>query len=194
MQALLEFWPVAAFYIAYKLSGDNFHTAVLVIMIAMAIHVAGTWAIKRTVTRMTLASAAMVEVLGGVSLLVQNDLVFMWKPTILNWLFAAIFLGSHHIGDKPIIQRLIGAIPDGQLSLSERDWRRLNLMWVAFFLISGAANIYVAYNFPESIWVNFKFFGLIGLTVVFVLAQAAWLARHAEDAAPAPPGPNERRD
>jgi len=183
MQALIEFWPVAAFFIAYKASGDDFHTAVIVIMIAMVIHVAVTWAVRRTVTRMTLVSAAMVEVLGAISLLLRNQLVFMWKPTILNWLFAAIFLGSHHIGDKPIIQRLMGSIAGGQLSLTDRDWRVLNLMWVAFFFVSGAANIYVAYSFPENVWVNFKLFGLLGLTVVFIVIQAAWLARREGSAA-----------
>ena len=60
---------------------------------------------------------------------------------------------------------------------------RLNLMWVAFFVLSGAANLYVAYNFPENVWVNFKLFGLLGLTVLFVLAQAAWLARRDNSAA-----------
>lgn len=184
MQALIEFWPVAAFYIAYKLSGDNFQTAVEVIMIAMVVHVVATWVIKRTVTRMTLVSAAMVEVLGATSLLLHNQLVFMWKPTVLNWLFAAVFLGSHHIGDKPIIQRLLGSLAEDQVSLTDREWRMLNLMWVAFFFVSGAANIYVAYNFPEHIWVNFKLFGLIGLTIVFILIQAFWLARHDHGATP----------
>ncbi len=178
MQALIEFWPVAAFYVAYKLSGDNFQTAVVVIMIAMLVHVAVTWAIRRTVTRMTLVSAVMVEVLGAISLLLKSQLVFMWKPTVVNWLFAAVFLGSHHIGDKPIIQRLLGSLADGQISLSAREWRILNLMWVAFFFLSGAANIYIAYNFPEHVWVSFKLFGLIGLTVVFIVIQAIWLARH----------------
>ena len=51
-------------------------------------------------------------------------------------------------------------------------------MWAGFFLLSGAANIYVAYNFSEGVWVNFKLFGLLGMTVAFVLLQAFWLSRH----------------
>ena len=53
-----------------------------------------------------------------------------------------------------------------------------------FFVVSGAANLYVAYNFPENFWVNFKLFGLLGLTIVFVLAQAAWLARRDDGTKP----------
>ncbi len=175
MQALLDFLPVVAFVVAYWLS--DFNTAVLVIMMAMVLQVALTWIVRRTVSRMTLASAALVVVLGGISLMLKNDLIFKWKPTILNWAFAAVFLGSQFIGAKPIVQRLLQSMAKEEITLADRDWRTLNAMWVVFFLVSGAANIYVAYNFPESIWVNFKLFGLLGLTVLFVLLQAAWLAR-----------------
>jgi intracellular septation protein len=181
MQALLDFLPVVAFVTAYWLS--DFHTAVLVIMVAMVLQVTVTWFITRTVSRMTLASTVLVVVLGGVSLLLKNELIFKWKPTILNWAFAAVFLGSQYIGAKPVVQRLLESVAKQEITLADRDWRTLNLMWVAFFLLSGAANLYVAYNFPENIWVNFKLFGLLGLTVVFILVQAAWLARRDSNAA-----------
>jgi intracellular septation protein len=185
MQALLDFLPVVAFVIAYWLS--DFETAVLVIMIAMVLQVAITWLVRRTVSRMTLASAVLVVVLGAVSLLLRNDLIFKWKPTILNWAFAIVFLGSHFIGSRPIAQRLLESVMKEDVTLAPRDWRTLNLMWVAFFAVSGAANIYVAYNFPENVWVNFKLFGLLGLTLVFVLLQAAWLSRRDAGAASGTP-------
>ena len=61
--------------------------------------------------------------------------------------------------------------------LLPRDWQLLNLMWAGFFLLSGSANLFVAYNFSEGIWVNFKLFGLLGMTLVFVMLQALWLSR-----------------
>lgn len=182
MQALLDFLPVVAFVVAYWLS--DFNTAVLVIMIAMVLQVAVIWLIKGSVSRMLLTSAALVVVLGGISLALKNELVFKWKPTILNWAFAAVFLASQFFGGRTIIQRLLQSVSKDEISLADRDWRSLNLMWVVFFAISGAANLYVAYNFPENIWVNFKLFGLLGLTVVFVLIQAAWLARRDSSGAP----------
>jgi intracellular septation protein len=175
MQALIDFLPVVAFVVAYWLA--DFQTAVLVIMVAMVLQVIVTWALTRTVNRMTLFSAALVVGLGGISLLLKNDLVFKWKPTILNWIFALIFLGSQFIGERPVVQRLMQSMTKDEVVLAARDWRTLNLMWVAFFLASGTANLYVAYNFPEHVWVNFKLFGLLGLTFVFVLLQAAWLSR-----------------
>jgi intracellular septation protein len=131
---------------------------------------------------MTLISAALVIVFGGVSLLLNNDLIFKWKPTVLNWAFGLAFLASQFIGEKPLIQRLLQSLATEGIALSARDWRTLNQMWVGFFMVSGAANIYVAYNFPENIWVNFKLFGLMGMTLVFVLLQGLWLSRRAGDA------------
>jgi intracellular septation protein len=180
MHALVDLLPVVAFVIAYWLS--DFHTAVLVIMAAMVLQVAVTWLVTRTVNRITLASTVLVVVLGGVSLLLKNDLIFKWKPTILNWAFAAVFLGSQYVGAKPLVQRFMQSVSKEEIALADRDWRTLNVMWVVFFVVSGAANLYVAYNFPENIWVNFKLFGLLGLTVVFVLAQAAWLSRRDDQA------------
>ncbi len=186
MQAFIDFLPVVAFVVAYWLT--DFHTAIKVIMAAMVLQVAVTWLVTRTVSRMTLASAVLVVVLGGVSLVLKNELIFKWKPTILNWAFAAVFLGSQFIGERTVVQRLLQSVAREQISLSGSDWRKLNLMWVVFFIFSGAANIYVAYNFPENIWVNFKLFGLLGLTFVFVLLQSVWLSRRENPAAAENPG------
>jgi len=176
MHPLLDFLPIVAFGAAYWIRHD-FRFAVAVLMIAMVAQVVLTWLVRRTVSRMTLASAGLVVVLGGISLLLKNELIFKWKPTILNWAFALVFLGSHFIGSRPVIQRLMQSIAPEDLSLAGRDWRTLNLMWVAFFAASGAANLYVAYHFTEEVWVNFKVFGLIGMTIVFMLLQVAWLMR-----------------
>ncbi len=175
MQALLDFFPVVVFFVVYGLS--DMHTAVAAIMISVVIQIAISWAWLRKVNKMTLVSAGLVLGFGGVSLALNNDVIFKWKPTILNWLFALVFLGSRFIGEQPIIQRIIQAAANAQIQLHDADWHRLNMMWVAFFLVSGAANIFVAYNFSEATWVNFKLFGLLGMTVIFMVFQGIWLTR-----------------
>ena len=60
-------------------------------------------------------------------------------------------------------------------------WVRLNWSWVAFFTFMGAANLFVAHNFPTDTWVNFKLFGGMGLMLLFVVLQALFLARHVEE-------------
>ena len=174
MQPLIDLLPILAFVVAYWLT--DFRTAIAVLMAAMALQVAGTYLVKRTVSRMLLISAALVIGLGGISLVLKNDLIFKWKPTVLNWLFAAVFLGSRYIGERPIAQRFMESVAKDQFTLSPKDWQRLNLMWVLFFLFSGAANIFVAYRYPEAVWVNFKVFGLTGMTLVFALLQGVWLS------------------
>ncbi len=148
-------------------------------MVAMTIQVVLTRLITGAVSKMLLTSAGLVVGLGGISLLLQNDLIFKWKPTVLNWLFGLVFLASRFIGDKTIVQRLLEATAGDQISLSVGHWRQLNLMWVLFFGFCGLANIVVAYAFTEEIWVNFKLFGLLGLTFIFIIIQTVWLNRHA---------------
>jgi intracellular septation protein len=175
MQAFLDFLPVVAFVVAYWLT--DFKTAILVIMIAMVIQVIATWLLTRTVNKLLLGSAGLVVGLGGISLLLDNDLIFKWKPTVLNWVFAAAFLGSRYIGAKTIVQRIMESVAKEDIVLKDNDWQQLNIMWIAYFIIAGTANIVVAYNFSEAFWVNFKLFGLLGLTFAFMFFQAFWLTR-----------------
>jgi len=180
MRTLLDFLPVLAFVLAYWLTKD-FYFAILVIMIAVVIQLAITWLTTRTIPRMLLISAVLVVGLGGISLWLNNPLIFKWKPTVLYWLFAVLFLGSQFIGDKPLAQRLLQSISEKPLHLADQDWASLSLMWVVFLFIAGTANIVVAYNFEEAIWVNFKLFGLTGLTLAFLILQAIWITRRLQD-------------
>jgi intracellular septation protein len=175
MQLFIDFLPIVAFVVAYWLT--DIKTAMLVIMAAMTLQVVITYVIKRTVSRMLLASAALVVVLGAISLAINNDMVFKWKPTVLNWAFGAVFLVSRYTSTTPMVQRLLESVAKGEIKLLPQDWQRLNLIWAGFFLLSGTANLFVAYNYSEGVWVNFKLFGLLGMTLVFVLLQALWLSR-----------------
>jgi intracellular septation protein len=176
MQPLIDLLPVAAFFVAYYVA--DFQTAILVIMVAMTAQVIVTRLVTGTVSKMLLASASLVVGLGAISLLLQNELIFKWKPTVLNWAFGLVFFLSRYIGERTLIQRMLETAAGDQISLSARRWRQLNLMWVAFFAVCGTANIIVAYGFSEEIWVNFKLFGLLGLTFVFIIIQTIWLNRH----------------
>ena len=75
---------------------------------------------------------------------------------------------------RSLLQRMM----DHAVTLPEAIWTRLNVAWVVFFFAMGVVNLYVAYTFSEEVWVNFKLFGFLGLTVVFMLAQGFYLARH----------------
>jgi intracellular septation protein len=177
MQALIDFLPVITFVLTNWVT-DDMSLAIMVIMVAVILQLAATWVIKRELSTMLLASVALVVILGGISLLLDNPVFFKWKPTGLYWLFALVFLGSQWIGDKPVVQRMLTSLSEEDMHLPDHAWRKLNFAWVGFFLFAGAANIYVAYNYEEGAWVNFKLFGLFGMTFVFLVLQSLWMSRH----------------
>ena len=119
---------------------------------------------------------------GGATLVLKDPLFIQWKPTAINWLFGLVFLASHLIGDKPLVQRMMSHA----IEISEPGvWVRLNLAWVAFFAVAGVANLIVApeidplgFQFSLDTWVDFKLFGLMGMTIAFVIAQAFFLAKY----------------
>jgi intracellular septation protein len=122
------------------------------------------------------ASLAIIVVFGGLTLFLRDKTFIQWKPTVLYWLFGTVLAGGALTG-----RNLIKAMMSKQVALPEPVWARLNWSWAGFFACMGAANLYVAYNFSENIWVNFKLFGGIGLMLLFVLAQGLVLARYVED-------------
>ncbi len=174
MQFLFDLFPVIAFFVAYKLWGIFVATAVLIV--GVLAQTAVSWIRHRKVSPMLLTSAVLVLVFGGLTLWVRDPAFIKWKPSIVNWLFAAAFLVSQCLPGPTIIQRMLGE----NVTLVPADWRRLNLVWVGFFLVAGALNLYVAYRFDEATWVNFKLFGLMGLTLAFALLQGVWIARRTE--------------
>jgi intracellular septation protein len=177
MQMLFDLLPVVFFFIAYKMAGIYVATGVLIV--GVLLQTAISWFRHRKVSPMLLTSAVLVLVFGGLTLLIHDATFIKWKPTIVNLLFAGAFVASQFMRGPTIVQRLMGE----NLQLKpESLWTRLNLMWVAFFLVCAVLNLYVAYNYSEDTWVNFKLFGLMGLTIVFALAQGFWLARHMERA------------
>ncbi len=170
MQLFIDYLPILIFFGAYFYKDIYFATGVLIIV--MPVVMAVQWLITRELNKIYAASTALVIVLGGATLALRNPLFLYWKPTVLNWAIALVFLGSQFVGEKPIVQRMMESAAD----LSSGQWRRLNQLWVAFFIVVGALNIYVAYSFSEPTWVKFKLFGMLGLTFVFVILQTIWLA------------------
>ncbi len=171
MKFLYDFFPILLFFIAYKLYG--IYAATVVAIVASLVQVGLFWFKHRRFENMHLITMALILVLGGLTLWLQDETFIKWKPTIVNWAFAAAFLGSQFIGQQTLVQRMMGSA----IELPTAVWSRLNLAWVLFFTALGLANLYVMYNYDTDTWVNFKLFGMMGLTVTFVIAQAFYLAR-----------------
>ena len=174
MKLLIDFFPVFAFFVAYKAFDIYVATAVLIVSFLVQFFL--DWYKNKKINNMHLTSLILVLVFGGVTLFLRNEIFIQWKPTVLNWLFALAFLLTPLLTKKTLVQRLL----EKNIDLAPNLWGQLNLMWVIFFALSGAANLYVVYHYDEATWVNFKLFGLLGLTVLFVLLQGIWLSRKAD--------------
>ena len=180
---LFRSFPVILFFIAYKMEGIFVATAVAIA--ASALQVAIFWLKNRSFEKMHLITLGLITVLGGATLFFQDADFIKWKVSVVNWVFGLVFIGSGYIGQKPLAARMMG----GSVSLPDKIWMRLNWSWGLFFITVGFINIYVAFYYGlelssaerEDIWVNFKLFGVMGLTFAFVIAQAFYMTRYVEE-------------
>lgn len=175
MQALLDLAPLVAFFVAYKMA--DIYVATAVLMGSMAVLLLVDYVRTRRISTMHGISAVLVFLFGAATLILHNERFIKWKPTVFFWLLSAALLGSMWIGKQPLVQRLLGVALEGQAQVPDSTWRRVNLLWVVFYALLGALNLYVAFNFPTDLWVKFKAFGLTAATIVFTGAQVAWLLR-----------------
>ena len=201
MKILLDFLPIVLFFGMFKYAEGNKEwaaatatdwlgfmvsggvvgpaeapvlLATVVVIIATLAQIIWLKAMRKKVDTMLWVSLALVTVLGGATIYFHSESFIKWKPTVLYWVMGAALLIGQLVFRKNGIKSLMGA----QMNLPDAVWRTVNLSWVAFFAVMGVINIWVAYNFPTSTWVNFKLFGGMGLMVVFVLAQAVYLNKY----------------
>ena len=210
MKQLFDFFPILLFFILYKFYldlpdglilgindlvplmsltpgevDDAIYLATLTAIVVTLIQVIGAAILVRKIEKMPIITLGLLLVFGGATLALKDPVFIQWKPTVINWMFALVFLGSHFVGEKPLIQRIMShaiSIEDDKI------WAKLNLAWVSFFVVSGVANLIVApeidplgLGFSEDTWVDFKLFGLMGMTIAFVVAQAFYLAKYMPD-------------
>ena len=192
---LFDLFPLILFFAAFKIAGSDPEQAnalalavgyqadikQIPILIATAIAIVATfvqigwvWMRHGKVDTMLWVSLGLIVVFGGATLWLHDATFIKWKPTVLYWLFAITLLVSDYVFNK----NLISAMMKGQVKLPSLVWRRLNWSWVLFFVSMGVLNLYVAFNYSESTWVNFKLFGFMGLMLVFIVLQGIMLSKH----------------
>jgi intracellular septation protein len=172
-------------YLSGLVSGGDIGPDQAPILIATAVAIVATiaqivylLARRRKVDAMLWVSLAIIVVFGGATIYFHNDTFIKWKPTVLYWVFAVTLAGAQLIMRKNPIRMMMGH----QVELPDAVWEKLNLAWAGFFAVMGALNLYVAFNFSTSAWVNFKMFGSIGLMIAFVIAQSMVLSKYMKDA------------
>lgn len=190
MKQLLEFVPIALFFIVYQLDGetlsiagwthtvDGIFTATAVLIAATFVQVVIASFMARKLEKRSAWTLVAVAVFGGLTLALRDQTFIQWKPTIFNWALAIVFGAFHFIGDRNLMERTLGA----QLQLPKAVWARLNLLWMANFALVGALNLWVAYGFSESTWVSYKLYSAIGFTLVLTVITALMVSPHIKHA------------
>jgi intracellular septation protein len=157
VKIILDFAPLAVFFVAYKLAGVM--AATVALMVATTLSIAIIYAVERKLALAPLITGGVVLVMGTLSVALQDEQFIKLKPTIVNLTFAAILL-------------------DVAFQLTDEGWQILSRRWGFFFLFLALLNEFVWRNFPTSFWVNFKVFGMFSLTILFALSQLRLLEKY----------------
>jgi intracellular septation protein len=178
MKFLFDLFPIILFFIAFKL-GD-IYVATIVAMVATIGQILWVYCRHRKIDAMQWVSLVMILVFGSLTIFLHDKTFIQLKPTALYWLFAAALFVSAQFFNKNWIQVLMGKQVSLKPASAKSVWHRLNMAWAAFFFFMGILNLYIAFEYSEETWVNFKLFGSTGLLLVFIIIQGLWLARHME--------------
>ncbi len=201
MKIFFDFLSIILFYLAYQFyeyvpegviqsinswihlglkqgeQNNAIYFAILVGIVAAGLQALYHWVLDGNPSKTHMITFFAFLIFGGITLYLHNPVFIKWKPTIVNAVIAVIFLGSTVIGNKPLVERMMGR----SIQASTRIWHRLTLGWAIFFAFIAILNIFVAYNLSESVWVNFKLFGILGLTIGFLVIQTIYLSKHSHN-------------
>jgi intracellular septation protein len=124
--------------------------------------------------KMHLATFAAIIIFGAITLLLHDPFFVKMKPTALNWGFALVFLGAPLMFKTNLLKMMLGE----KIAMPDRAWSQLNLIWVGYFALIGALNLYVALNFSDVTWSKFRVFGMYGALLAFIVVQGVFIYRH----------------
>lgn len=153
--------------------GGPIFVATALFMIATVLALAVSWLLLRTLPIMPLVSGVVVLVFGALTLYLHDEVFIKMKPTIINTLFGAVLLGGLAFGKS-----LLGYVFDSAFRLDAEGWRKLTLRWGIFFLLLAVLNEVVWRSFSTDIWVAFKVWGIMPLTIAFTMSQMPLIMRH----------------
>lgn len=176
MLFLFEIFPVILFLIAFKMYDIYVATTVGIVTTLMQVVAyriwMGKWDRKQVIT------LAVFLVFGGMTLYFHDPIFVKWKPTVVFWIFALVIFGSQLFTNKPLMQRLMENVFKDKGEVPVSAWKKVNVMWGVFFIVMGGVNIYVAYNFSNETWVNFKVYGITGALFILSIVQTFYLMRY----------------
>ena len=173
MKQLFEFFPLIVFFVVYYKSDKDLYLSITAVIIATLISLVALYIKERKISTMMLVSTVILIVFGGLSIFLKNDIFFKMKPTIINALFAIILIGSTFF-NKPVLKLLLNS----SMKLTDQGWSLMNKLWSGFFIFLALLNEIVWRTQTTDVWVNFKVFGIMGITILFTIIQIPLLKKY----------------
>jgi len=158
---LIDVGPLVVFFVFYKITGNILET-IIPLIIATTISILISYIIEKKIPLMPTIGGSIIVIFGGLSIYFENKIFFYMKPTIINILFASILIAGNYF-KKPFLKYLSGNV----IQLTDFGWYELSKRWSIFFIILAILNEIIWRFFSEELWVNFKVFGILSLTIIF---------------------------
>lgn len=168
MKQRLDFIPLIIFFVLYKM--QDIYVATGALIAATAVQLVLTYFFYKKVEKMQLITFLTVAIFGGMTIFLHDDNFIKWKVTIIYAIFSVGLATSHYIG-KSAIKSMLGK----EITLPDAVWKKVTFAWVIFFALCAVLNIYVAFQLPLDVWVNFKVFGLLIATFGFTLLTGVYI-------------------
>tara|TARA_B100001123_G_scaffold227114_1_gene255559 strand:- start:952 stop:1518 length:567 start_codon:yes stop_codon:yes gene_type:complete len=170
--------PALVFFGVFFLTGKDFLKATAAIMIVVTLQVIYEKLKKGVVEKKLFLTWSALVVFGSATLLFRDPAFLQWKVSIINWLFASILIGNQLLKRPPILKSFMKmASPEGLPKISDKAWLDMTYLWAFAFFSIGVVNLYFMFYTSLDTWVNFKFFGVLGMTFIFAILNAIYLSR-----------------
>ena len=174
LKFITDFGPLLIFFIVYYKSGKNLTTAIPPLIVATIIAVALVYFIEKKIPYVPLIGGIVITIFGGLTLYFNNPIFIYMKPTIVNLIFACVLIISNILYKKNFLKIFL----QSAFQLNDVGWNKLNFRWAYFFIFLAFLNEIVWRTQPEVIWVNFKVWGILPITLIFTVIQVPLINKH----------------
>ena len=171
---IADFGPLLVFFIIYFNNENDLKVAIPPFIFATLISIVVVFFLEKKIPIVPLTSGILISVFGGLTLYFDNKIFFYMKPTVINLLFAVTLFFGKYFTKKPLLKYLF----NNTLRLENEGWKKLNNRWIWFFIFIAILNEIVWRTQTEAFWVNFKVWGLLPLSFIFVASQVSLLNKY----------------